>query len=265
MPVVTPDEAFSDSLIDKIMRNYLEREPRTGAWHVSDLMFPRYAVLSRLYGREPTRTDVGFFFTGEAYHEFLQKLLGKQNSEVRGELHNVLGTADYFDGDILLEIKTSRKWTIPEAPQDHYLEQAGYYCAIFGKTKARIVVIFPTAGRKWDGSSSSTLEIRTWSVEFSEAEIANIKKQMAAMVSALTRANDEGIASLPVCPDWKYGSIDRDAVKKIYFLNVRCPFAQEGLCDCGAELKKELIRKNEARRIKPEEENGKKTSRYAKK
>lgn len=253
MPIVTVDDAFSDALIKKIMDNYLQREPRTGAWHVSDLLFPRYAVLSRVHGREPTRTDVGFFFTGEAYHEFLQKLLGVQNAEVRGELCGVLGTADFFDGDVLLEIKTSRKWTIPEAPQEHYIEQAKHYCAMFGKQMCRIVVIFPTAGRKWDGSAASTLEIRTWKVTFSQAELD------AAIVEtlALSRHLDEVLAgravlqTLAPCPDWKYGFIERDSEKKEYFVRIRCTFAQEGLCDCGESLREECQRKNDNRRVKP--------------
>ena len=172
MPTVVKDKAFEDFLIDLIMKNYQSRESRIGGkWHCSDLMFPRYAVLQRLYPKLPTREDVGFFLTGEAYHEFMQKLLGEKDSEVRGELLDVLGTADYFDGSTLLEIKTSRKWTVPDLPQEHYIEQAGYYCAIFGKTSARIAVIFPTAGRKWDGSASSTIEIVVWNVCFTEVEI----------------------------------------------------------------------------------------------
>ena len=263
MPIIKADDAFSDSIIKLIMDNYLGREGRTGAWHVSDLMFPRYAVLSRIYGREPTREDVGFFFTGEAYHEFLQKLLGKKDAEVRGTLHGVTGTADYFDGTNLLEIKTSRKWTIPEFPQEHYVEQAGYYCAIFNKSLARIVVIFPTAGRTWGGANASTVEVRTWSVEFSDEELIGLRRMMETKVVFLEDAfKNKEVRNLSPCPSWKYGSVERDSEKKEYFIKVRCPFAQEGLCKCGEELEVECKRKNDNRRIKPD---GEKTTRYSKK
>lgn len=255
MPEIVPDDTFSDFIISQIMGNYLKREGRVGhKWHVSDLLFPRYAVMDRLYGRTPSRDDIGFFFTGEAYHEFLQKLLGKQDAEVRGEILDVLGTADYFDGNVLLEIKTSRKWTIPETPQEHYVEQVGYYCAIFGKIEARILIIFPTAGRKWDGSSSSTVEVRTWKLTFTDAEIADIKAKMASRVVDLNTAlAAKNVSGLPACPDFKYGTIERDSEKKIYFLKIRCPYANAGYCDCGEEMRKELQRKNDARRIKPEQ------------
>lgn len=253
MPTITVDDDFSSSLLAQIRDNYLQREPRTGAWHVSDLLFPRYAVLGRKFPRPPDKESIGFFFTGEAYHEFIQKLLGVHNSEVRGELCGVLGTADFFDGDVLLEIKTSRKWTIPEEPQDNYVEQASYYAAMFKKPTVRIVVIYPTAGRKWDGSASSTLEIKTWKLDFSENELNAKVVECYAMTKHLTDVM-EGKApldSLAPCPSWKYGAVERDSEKKEYFINIRCTFAKEGLCDCGEELRVECQRKNDNRRIKP--------------
>jgi len=256
MPLVQADKKFEQFIIDKIMENYQTREGRDGKWHVSDLMFPRYAVFSRKYNRIPTREDVGFFLTGEAYHEFLQKLLGEHDSEVRGELFNVLGTADYFDGDTLLEIKTSRKWTVPDKPQDHYVEQAGYYCAIFGKPSARITIIYPTAGRKWDGSASSTIEIQAWNVSFSVDEIQGIKERMKELTTLLDKSRETGkVDSLPPCPDWKYGGIERDKEKQEYFIKVRCPFAEQCGAPCAIDLIKELEYKN-ANRRKPKAEKG---------
>jgi len=263
MPLIQADKSFEQFVIDTILKNYQTREGRDGKWHVSDLMFPRYAVFSRKYNRIPTREDIGFFLTGEAYHEFLQKLLGERDSEVRGELYDVLGTADYFDGSTLLEIKTSRKWTVPDKPQDHYVEQAGYYCAIFGKSVARILVIYPTAGRKWDGSASSTVEAQAWNISFSADEISGIKDRMKELTTLLDKARESGkVDSLPACPEWKYGSIERDKEKQEYFMKVRCPFAEECGHPCSDPLDEELERKN-ANRRKPKVEKGL-ASRYTK-
>lgn len=253
MPTVTKDTGFEAFLIDLIMKNYSSRESRVNdKWHVSELMWPRYAVLQRMLPKTPTRDDVGFFLTGEAYHEFMQKLLGEKDSEVRGELLGVLGTADYFDGDTLLELKTSRKWTVPDAPQAHYVEQAGYYCAIFGKMRARIAVIFPTAGRKWDGSASSTVEIVAWSVSFTQGEIDAIKVGMERITFALSTAlKGRDIRELSYCPEWKCGSVERDVEKKEYFIKLRCPYAIDKLCDHNKLLDEECQRKNDKRRDYP--------------
>jgi hypothetical protein len=229
---ITRDEEFSKELLDKIYRYHTEgREDRSLKWHVSDLLFPRYAVLQRLEGVTPTTEDVGFFFTGEAYHQFIQKILGAADAEIRMELFDVLGTADYLNSEILIEFKTSRKWTVPEMPQDHYIEQIGYYAAMSGKRKARIVVIFPTAGRKWDGSSASTLEIVTWSVSWTDEEIEEIKAKMQSRVELLNRAVESlDLSTLPVCPDWKLGAVVQDKATRKYEVKARCPFLE--ICKC---------------------------------
>jgi hypothetical protein len=249
MPIIVPDEAYAAGVINKIMERYLSKEGRSGKWHVSDMMFPRYAIFSRLTNRKPTRRDVGFFFTGEAYHEFLQKVLGDEFAEVRSELFNVLATADYFDGDTLLEIKTSRKWTIPEMPQDNYIEQAKHYCTIFGKPSAKILVIFPVAGRKWDGSASSTVEVVSWNISFSDKEIEENKLYLQDMVAKLDKAfttrDKADIEVLMPCPSWKYGSLTKEVGKEArHVLNVDCEFAKMCPRGCETELIEEMTRKN---------------------
>lgn len=251
MAKVTKDVKFEDFVLGLITKNYSERESRIGGpWHVSDLMFPRYAVLSRLSPRLPDRTSIGFFLTGEAYHEFMQKLLGKHDSEVKGTYSNTTGTADYFDGDTLLEIKTSRKWTIPEEPQSHYVEQAGYYCAIFGKSSARILVIFPTAGRKWNGEAASTIELVAWNVSFTDEELAEIKASVVRREKYLDEAlKTKVVTGLPCCQDWKCGSVERDTEKQTYFIKLRCPFALDGSCAYNSTLDETLAYKMEHRRV----------------
>lgn len=241
------DEKFSDFLRDKIVSNYRSRLPRQGKWHVSDLLFPRYAVLNRRQPHQPTNDEIGFFLTGEAYHNFIQELLGKQNSEVKAEAIDVLASADFFDGGTLIEFKTSRKWTIPETPEEHYIKQAAYYAFIFAVKSVRISVIYPTSGRKWDGSTSSTVEIRSWIVLFSDEDITEIKEEMTGLVKDMTEAYKTGdVSSLPECPEWKFGSIERDKEKQEYYIKIRCPFTE--ICLCSSSLKEQLEYKNAHRR-----------------
>lgn len=243
--LVEKDDTFSQDVLQKIYAHLTEgREDRTGKWHVSDLLFPRYAVLQRLEGVKPTPEDVGFFFTGEAYHQMIQKVMGQSDSEIRLEKHNVLGTADFLNDELLIEFKTSRKWTIPEWPQEHYLEQIGYYAAMSGKTKARVVVIFPTAGRKWNGTGASTVEIATWVITWTLEELAAIELKMRETVILLdTAVKSFDLSPLPLCPIWKFGSIQQDPDTKKYEVKTRCPFAHICVCQQSA-LQTEADKKN---------------------
>lgn len=272
MPIVTADDSFAQRVLDKIVAKYMTKEARTGLWHVSDIMFPRYAIWGRITERKPDREQIGFFFTGEAYHEFLQKILGEMNAEKRVEWEKMLvATADYLDEDVLLEIKTSRKWTIPEMPSDTYVEQVGYYAAIHSPKAVRILVIYPTANRKWDNSASSTVEVRAWKVTFSEEELEEIRANMRERVAQLERVwkskRPEDIESLPACPDWKFGSVERDSEKKEYFVKVRCPFYTDKLCSgkgCSESVIAECQRKNDNRRVLPNGEKPPKRTRQPK-
>jgi hypothetical protein len=245
---ITPDPEFTQYLLDKVIDGYMHRNPRKGKWHVSDLLFPRYAVLSRMVGHKPTRTDVGFFLTGEAYHAYIQKVLGKENAEVKGEAVNIVASADFFNGEDLIEFKTSRKWTVPNEPDPLYIKQARYYAVIFGQFKARIVVLLPTAGRKWDGSQSSTVELVSWTVLFSQEELDSTYSEMQELGTSMGEALASGdLSKLPLCPEWKYGTIVK--VGKEYQVEVRCPYATT--CRCAEEsLAIECQRKNDARRVK---------------
>ena len=233
---ITKDDRFSAWLLAEIYKSFTEgREDRSGTWHVSDLMFPRYAVLQKLEGTViPTAQDVGFFFTGEAYHRMLQKVMGEHDSEKRVEAYGILGSIDFFDGDLLIEIKTSRQWTVPEEPKEHYIEQVGYYAAITGKKTVRIILILPTAGRKWDGSESSTVELRTWTVVFTDEELATIAAHMIELKTSMEAALVSfDLTTLPMCPEWKYGSLRQDPETKKWEVKARCPFAH--ICRCQEE------------------------------
>jgi hypothetical protein len=98
--------------------------------------------------------------------------------------------------------------------------------------------------------------VQAWNVSFSADEIEKIKTDMQALTSILNTARETGkVDALPPCPDWKYGSIERDKEREEYFIKVRCPFAETCGHPCSAPLDEECERKN-ANRRKPKTEKG---------
>lgn len=203
-----------------------KRRKEDGKYHVSDLLFPRFAVLSKIFGYEPTDQEIGFFANGIAWHEFIQKVLGKQNAEIQGEYKGIVGTVDFINGAVLVEIKTNRKWTIPDEPQPEYVEQLLDYCIIHGRKEGKLLVVYPTAGRKFNGGKSSSVEIVSWSIKFSQHELDIAKQKMERTKQLMQQALNAKIPwkspafeALPSCPDFR---------KKT------CPFEH---CQCKIENK----------------------------
>lgn len=226
---IVVDNEYTQKVRDKIISHFKQRESTEGKWHVSDLLMPRWGYFTRVTADyRPSEEDIGFFANGTAWHEFIQKVLGPECAEQQGEFLNIIGTCDWLDRGTgakdLTEIKTSRKWTVPDDPEDHYVDQAGQYCVIFKKKKARIFVIYPVSGRKWDGSQSSSVEFRSWTVEFSDKDLEEIRADMAVMGGALDEAllkKDHTL--LPTCPLWKCGRKWKKAFKICPFYEICKP------------------------------------------
>lgn len=233
---IVRDIKYADEIRQKIIDYHLldQREATKGKWHVSDLLFPRYGYFCRVNGHTPSDEEIGFFMTGEAYHRFIQEVLGKEVAEQQGEYLNVIGTCDWL-GDDVTEIKTSRKWTVPKEPEPHYVEQAGYYCVIFKRKKARILVIYPVAGRKWDGSQSSTVEIAVWTVTFAPADLKEIEADMKETAGLLDEAlKEKDHTELPLCLLWKCGREWKKELKLCPFYKICKPhgrYPEEKLLD----------------------------------
>src|SRR5574341_393784 len=153
-----------------------KRRKEDGKYHVSDLLYPRFAVLSKTFGYEPTDREIGFFANGIAWHEFIQKILGIEHAEQSKEYQKIIGTADYMDDSVLVEIKTSRKWTVLEELTPEYIQQLLAYCVIHGRMGGKIMVVFPTAGRKL-GKQASEVEIVAWDIHFSSETIETAKSE----------------------------------------------------------------------------------------
>lgn len=171
-------------------------------WHVSDLVFPRKTYYDLLEGRKITDEAIGFWFFGKAVGAEIQRVLGPKFAEVEAKWEKVVAHIDHKE-KVLVEIKSSRKWTIPETPSPHYTRQVGYYCAMTGTKSAKILVVYPTAGRTWKGDKSSTVDIAAWEVSFSPKELELIRKDMRQTIEEIKyAAKKRNPNNLPPCPKW---------------------------------------------------------------
>lgn len=218
--VIVEDQQVADLIKGKIAA-YIDKSARTpdGLYHVSDLLNPRYAYFKQKFGHAITETEMGFFVSGIAFHEFLQKILGKEMSEVQLRLENIVGTADQA-GVFFSEIKTSRKWTIPEGADPIYVEQFEKYLAMAGRSFGHIIVIYFTANRSWDGKKPSTLEIKSWKVTMSEQDRVRAKNVLIERRDGLKLVQDgvNSYESLPLCWAFKCGKEYKGEVQNL------CPF-----------------------------------------
>jgi hypothetical protein len=207
---VTRDDEYAGEIRQKLIDNYTaeanesnRRREAENLIHVSDIVFPRKTYYQVIQGRKVTDKAIGFWFTGKAYGTELQRVLGNQFAEIEVKVKDFVAHMDYFDGFLIGEIKTSRKWTIPAHPSPHYIRQTAYYCAMSDKTRAQIVVIYPTAGRTWKGEGSSTIEIRSWALEVPNDSKIEVLRDMVLAKSAIIDALDRRDPSrLPPVPGW---------------------------------------------------------------
>lgn len=219
---ITRNEEYSSELKQDIIKKYLGDNNRdTSKLHISDILNPRLSYFRKKYGNIITDQDVGFFIPGQAFHLFLQQIMGKEFAEKKLEFDGVLGTADY-SGAFLAEIKTSRKYTIPDVPSYHYIEQLMKYMCMSGKLTAKLIVIFFTAGRTWKGDKASTLEIVCWDIDCTQKELDEQKNLISERkVAILETIQDNEFNRLPLCWDFMCFSAYKNKVTKV------CPFYNE--------------------------------------
>jgi hypothetical protein len=171
-------------------------------WHVSDLVFPRKTYYDLMQGRKVTDKAIGFWFNGKALHAEMQRVLGNEYAEVAAHWENVVAHIDHME-KVLVEIKSSRKWTIPEQPSPHYTRQVGYYCAMTGKKAAKILVVYPTSGRTYRGEKTSTVEFMAWELTFTLKELDMIREDLRITISEIEKAaKKKSPNNLPPCPKW---------------------------------------------------------------
>jgi hypothetical protein len=240
------DEQFADVVKQKLRALQLAKRRDLGSdLHISELLNPRKAYWTRTLGERVTDESIGFFITGEAFHRVVQDAMGLEFAEKKLTLPGIVGTADLC-GTYLCEIKTSRKWTIPEQPDPYYVEQVTSYAAMADRAVAYIFVIYFTAGRKWDGSKPSTLEMVSWKVELSQQERADIRQRLLDEAGRLNKALvKKDPLLLQLCADWMCVGIYQNKVQRT------CPYYE----DCQPEGRYPLDML-----LKPIEEKKKKTS-----
>ncbi len=207
------DKAYEKKLLGQIEKKYLEEERAPdNKWHVSDVVFARKTVACKFFGCPLRSEDVGFFFLGKSVHSEMQRILGIDKAEVRKEKYGVIGTMDWVGKDAL-EIKSSRKWTVPDHVESRYIQQAGYYAIVHDLNVILIPIVYPTAGRTWSGKKSSTVDTRVWRLTFTAADKKEILYDMRRTIEEMEqviKTKDLDFKGLPPAPAWileRFGSL----------------------------------------------------------
>lgn len=220
---ITLAEEFSSKIKNQLLEQYktTARAP-DGMYHISELLQPRQAYFTRRDGKEMTEQDICMFIPGSAFHEYIQKVLGNDLAEKKVYFQNdVVGTIDWA-GSYLLEIKTSRKWSIPDMPEPHYVTQLLKYMAMEKKLEGYILVIYFTAGRKWTGDKPSTLELVAWKIETAPEEQQIELQYLIDTRASLIEAKETGqFEKLPLCYSFSCFSEYKKEVTRV------CPFYNE--------------------------------------
>lgn len=220
---ITLDEAFASNINQQLIEEYKKtaRAP-DGMYHISELLQPRQAYFTRRDGKEMTEQDIKMFLPGSCFHEYVQKVLGNDLAEKRVKfMDDIVGTIDWA-GSYLLEIKTSRKWSIPDMPEPHYVTQLLKYMAMEQKLEGYILVIYFTAGRKYDNSKPSTLELVAWKIETTPEEQQVELQYLTDTRASLIEAKETGdISKLPLCYSFSCFSEYKKEVTRV------CPFYNE--------------------------------------
>ena len=188
--------------------------------HVSELLAPRKAYWTRLLGERVTDEMIGLFATGEAFHLMLQKVAGVEYAEHEVKHCGVVGHCDLRPPDNEdTEIKTSRKWSVPADPEPRYVDQITAYMAMGDTPIGHILVLYITAGRRWDGKKASTMELVSWQIDLDAEERAEIRNQLVAEKDRLLNAvKVKNPKLVDLCPEWQCASIYKGEVQSV------CPF-----------------------------------------
>lgn len=204
------------------------RELKPDEVHVSELLAPRKAYWVRTTGEERVSEEmIGLFAAGEAWHLLLQHVCGIEFAEKKVRHCGVIGTQDLHppDGEST-ELKTSRKYTVPDECEPRYVDQITAYMAMEDAPVGHVVVIYTNAGRKWDGSKSSMVERASWRIELTKKEREDIRAALVEQKDRLLEAvKNKQPKAVDLCADWMCANIYKGEVNSV------CPFYE----DCKPE------------------------------
>jgi hypothetical protein len=217
---IVRDKKVERNYLGKIQKSY-ENKERTGL-HVSDVLDPRLWYWKNKKPLPLTDAQIGYFLSGEILHVGVQTKLGivKEKKVLFG---NVKGSIDLpsIEGHPG-ELKSSRKWTIPEVPEETYIDQLIYYCAADGSSTGYIWVFYFTPGRNWKHNKSTDPTFIMWRCEFTDKEIEQAKKRLTVLPKKMLKAEREGDHTiLPLCHKWKCCADSK------WGTEVRCPYWED--------------------------------------
>ena len=213
---------FAGAVKDALVKHFKSTQrDADDKYHVSDLLAPRFAYYQIKNGRDIRPEDIDMFIPGIAFHELLQNAMGKEYAEKKVEIGDIVGHIDLLKAYVV-EIKTSRKYTIPEMPDDHYLRQCKYYMVLAEVLEGYIVVIYFTAGRNPWKKKASTLEIVAWHIEIDSEEANGLYNEMLDTRDLLCCATVERRPdTLPLCEIWRCGQAYKGEITRT------CPHYEE--------------------------------------
>lgn len=196
---VTRSEAAETALLDQIKKYYDERE-REGT-HASDLLDIRQSYWKKVNPKPTSDKEAGYFLSGECVHFGVQNILGVKEEE-KVLFNDITGSIDLPVNGCPGELKGARNKTIPKEPNDTYVEQLSFYCAMKNSKLGYIIVLYYNPGRT--GKVSTYPQFRIWEIEFTDEELKNIRGIMTQRKDALLSALQTGnYGSLPLCREWK--------------------------------------------------------------
>lgn len=213
-------ESDEQNLYSLLKAKLVETQRKDSRIHVGDLLSPRFAYFCKKFGSPPLDDEtVGFFVTGQVWHKYLQEVIFSNDlAEKEVNCVGVVGTVD-LAGDEITEIKTSRKFTVPEVPDDRHIRQLTYYMAMERKLVGFLLVVYFTVGRAMANDSSSSLIFRIWRFDLTEEDCNSIVEEIKECKDNLQASLDtEDFHNLPLCEPWMCGKVKNGKVVKL------CPF-----------------------------------------
>lgn len=210
---IVRSKKFERMILDKI-KAHLSRAPRSqDKWHVSDLLYPRKAVLGKLKPQSMTDLQALYFTAGRAHHGILEAALGKwdkaKQEKARADAGEFEKHGIYYSPDLRQpwpwEIKTSRSEYEPhdlEKGFSGYLKQLKQYQACMEDDRGGLLVLFLGLrnGRR------KLPALRFYKVLMTKAErsktLAWMKKTGELMTEAM---KTKKVQKLELCPKWMCG------------------------------------------------------------
>lgn len=199
-------------VVNKI-REWLNKQPRSEGWHVSDLLYPRKAYWKRTDPQPMTDTEALYFVAGQGHHFIIESIIegSKKTGKADAGSHEWRGI--HYSPDIRtphpLEIKTSRSKYGPKVESErsylreyeHYLKQLGSYMAIDEDDVGGLLVFY--LNKEQPDGYRSLPELRWYDVKLEPGELGKTQAELLSTVKALAKAlKTKKPRTLPLCPAW---------------------------------------------------------------